>query len=289
MNKNIILAVTTVAIILVSVAVYFYSYPQQKRQPAAAIVDQLSGSQLTSSSRYPNQTFVETAKALLYTRFSAIDYYSDNATVYSYRDLPTLGYKMIIWRAHSALDNETESIAVSTSEAYGSKDYAEYAHGELTLCKIAGDPRMYFAITPKFIKESMNGRFEDTIVILMSCNGLRPDYLGTAEAFKAKGVRAFISWDGWVDPPDNDQGITLLLQHLIPGNETIRTAIDKIPSYSSLIGGPVKLDLYPNNDPQSTEYRIPSYKQDNTTSDTATIAVTKMKKIRIPRRSEKAH
>jgi len=198
----------------------------------------------------------------LYKRFSIIDYYSDNATVEQYKGLSSQNYKLIIWRAHSALDLNSKYIAISTSDKYGSMNYDQYLeNGQLTLCNITG--YYYFGITPKFVEELMSGRFEDTVIIFMSCNGLKQDYYKTAETFEEKGVKVFISWDGWIDPSDNDNAVTLLLQYLINDNNTISNAVSKIPQYSSLYGPPSQLKHYPDtNDVRN--YQIPDYKQSNT-------------------------
>jgi len=260
------LAYATIAIIsvLIFTVVFLYAPPTQLSQPKAAIIDQLSSSQLTETSRFPNQTFIKTAKEMLYQRFTKVDYYSDNATVGQYKSLPSQGYKLIIWRAHSALNNKTKYIAISTSENNGSKKYNQYSNDQLTLCNIINDTKFYFAITPNFIKECMSGRFEDTVIVFMSCNGLKKNYYKTAEAFIEKGVKVFISWDGWIDSPNNDHAITLLLDYLINKNNTISEAINEIlraglhppPSY-----GPSTLDYYPR--PEAAGYRIPDYKENS--------------------------
>lgn len=266
---NMTLISVAIAILAVLVLAAYFSglYPNQQSQPKAAIIDQLSSSTLTSHSRYVNQTFIDVAKGLLYTHFSEVDYYSENATVDNYENLPASGYKLIIWRAHSALDLESKLIAISTSETYASfsGDHDEFANGRLTLCNITDDPRLYVAITPKFIAEAMNGEFHDTVIILMNCNGLREGYAKTAEAFEEKGAKAFISWDGWIENPNNDQAATLLLKYLISENNTIQQAVDKIPQQQSMLG-PSKLRFFPTSN-ETADYRIPSYNEKTATSN----------------------
>jgi hypothetical protein len=138
-------------------------------------------------------------------------------------------------------------------------NYDEYLNtGYLTLCNISGDASYYFGITPKFIRELMGGRFEDTVIIFMSCNGLKQEYNATAEAFREKGIKAFISWDGWIDPSDNDHAIALLLGYLINQNNTVSQAVNKIPKFFDPFYGPSSLDYYPTN---AADYIIPDYRQ----------------------------
>lgn len=281
-NKRLVyVTIAIMAIILILTGFFLYRYPNQPSQLKAAIIDQLSSSQLTETSHFPNQTFIETAKELLYKRFPKVDYYSDNATVDRYKYLPSLGYKLIIWRAHSALDLEYKYVAISTSEKYGSKNYEQYLDSnQLTLCNITDDPNLYFGITPKFIEECMSGRFEDTVIIFMSCNGLKQEYYKTAETFREKGVKVFISWTGWIDPSDNDHAITLLLHYLINENNTIHEAVDKIHSHFSPLWGPSQLDYYPT-EPEVADYRIPNYKQNNVASNAGFAVTAILRKIKL--------
>jgi hypothetical protein len=276
-NKRLVYIAAAIISILILTGAFLYLYPHSPSPPKAAIIDQLSSSQLSEMSRYENETFVEAAKNLLYKRFPEVDYYSDNATLEQYRLLPSLGYKLIIWRVHSALDPD-HYVAISTSEKYVQGKYAQYSDEQLKLCNITGDPILYFAITPDFIKECMNGRFDDTVIILMSCNGLNETYYKTAETFIGKGVKMLISWDGWVGPSDNDNAIALLLQYLIDENNTIDKAVSKVPlSYSSF--GISELDYYPKTS-SVADYHIPNYRQNNAASNLAFAQTATSKKLK---------
>lgn len=277
-NKNAIyVAVAAIVISLIVISLLFHIYSSYPRIPKAAIIDQLSSSNLAASSRYENQTFIKTATQLLYNRFSKVDYYKDNATVENYKRLASEGYKLIIWRAHSAVD-VNEYVAISTSQRNDSVNYDQYLwSGHLTLCNITGDTNYYFGITPKFIGEIMDGKFEDTVIILMSCNGLNEEYSKTAEALIAKGAKVLISWDGWIDASDNDHAIALLLDYLINDNNTISEAVDKIPQYFRPFYGPCNLDYYPLS---AEDYIIPDYKQNIIGSSMWFAAIPVVTKVR---------
>jgi hypothetical protein len=261
--RRIIYAPIVIAIILVS-AIFIYLNLHESGPPKAAIIDQLNSSELSLSSRFPNNTFIETAKELLYQRFSQVDYYSDNATVEQYKRLPSLGYKLIVWRVHTALDEQGEYIAICSSESFVPGRYEQYSQEQLKLCNITGDPKKYFAITPAFIKECMSGSFEDTVIILMSCNGLRQNYFKTADAFIEKGVKVFISWNWWINSSQNDHAITLLLQYLINDNNTVMQAVSKVNNYYYTWGA--ALDYRPKTT-EVGNYRIPDYRQTKTASN----------------------
>jgi hypothetical protein len=282
-NKRLSYVAIVVILILVLASILFFPRYNQTIQPKAAIIDQLSSSQLSPGSRYPNQTFVETATELLYKRFSVVDYYSDNATVENYKRLASDSYKLIIWRAHSALALSSKYIAISTSEVNDTRtsiDYSQYTDdGQLTLCNITGDTKYYFAITPSFIAKVMSGRFEDTVIILMSCNGLARGYDTTAQAFEEKGAKVFISWDGWINSSKNDDAIALLLRYLIDENNTIEEAILKIPPQHSSELGDSTLKYDPVNN-EVSNYRIPNYKQTNVASNMGSMAIVILKKTK---------
>ena len=258
--KRLICAALAIIIIVVAAIVSLQSYFSGQGTPKAAIIDQLGSSKLDDAIRDENQAFLAAARELLYKRFSVVDFYSDNATVEQYKQLASAGYKLILWRAHSALDLNSTYIAISATDKYGSTNYDQYLeNGQLTVCNITG--YYYFGITPKFIDELMTGTFQDTVIILMSCNGLKQDYLKTAQAFEAKGAKVVISWDDWVSPSDNDNGTSLLLQYLIDENDTVSVAVGKIPPFLSVFGW-ATLQYDPHNT-QVASYWIPDYRQNS--------------------------
>jgi len=258
-NKRLMYSVIVIfAALIILASLLFLIYSNKPSEPKAAIIDQLNSSQLSSSSFFKNETFVNTATQLLLKRFPKVDYFSDNATVDLYKDLASKNYKMIIWRAHSALNLEQRYVAICSSERYSPNKYTQYSNEQLTLCKITGDENSYFAITPKFIEECMNGRFEETVIILMSCNGLKEGYFQTAEAFISKGAKIFISWNGWINSSHNDHAVALLLDYLINKNNNVSEAVSKIQPYLDPNYGLCIMSFYPQ---ENGDYRIPNYLQ----------------------------
>ena len=256
-RKRLVYTAAAIVIILVPAIFSLQFFFSGQGTPKAAIIDQLGSSRLTEAIRDENQTFLDASRELLYQRFSVIDFYSANATVEQYRQLASAGYRLILWRAHSALDLNSNYIAISTTDKYGTINYDQYLeNGQLTVCNITG--YYYFGITPKFI-ETMPGTFQDTVIVLMSCNGLKQGYLKTAQAFEAKGAKVVISWDDWVSPSDNDQGTSLLLQYLIDENDTVSVAVGKIPQFISEFGL-ARLHYDPQS-PEIANYQVPDYRQ----------------------------
>jgi len=260
-KKTMIYAALIIIIIIVPTVFILQLITSRPNTPKAAIIDQLSSSHLSPASQHPNQTFIDLARSLLSQRFDTIDYYSDNASVENYKQLPSKGYKVIIWRAHSALNLDSKYVAISTSDRWDLTSYDQYMqNGQLTLCNITGDPHLYFAINPKFIREVMTGKFEDTLIIMMSCNGLKTEYTETAAAFLDKGAEVLISWNGWIGSADNDDATTRLLNHLVLENDTVSDAVSKIHEYTSLEFGPSKLCYYPDTS-EASNYWIHDYRE----------------------------
>jgi hypothetical protein len=283
-RKPIYAAIALIIILIPAVYVYSLSLTQPA-EAKAAIIDQLGSSKLDPAIRDANQTFVESAMELLYKRFSIVDYYSDNATVEEYSKLASAGYRLILWRAHSALDLNSKYIAMSTTEKNDSisykQYYTQYQDGSLTLVNITGDPTLYWGITPTFIDQEMTGTFQDTVIVLMSCNGLQPGYLKTAQALEAKGAKVIISWDNWIGTSDNDYATSLLLQYLIDENDTVSVAVGKIQSPSSPEFGQTQLQY----DPHSVDvanYIIPDYRKHDDTNNSLVI-VPVSEKVEDPR------
>jgi len=210
----------------------------------AAIVDHLSLTQ-------PNQTFVQTATNTLKQAGYTVDYYpGEEVTVEFYRSLPTHGYKIIILRVHStaALRSGTEyvetPVSFFTSEPVSTN---RYIYEQLTeqLVKVfylpysESDPS-YFGITDNFIREGMNGKFNNTIIIMMGCDGLTNAEM--AKAFLERGTKVYIGWNGPVLASYTDYSTTCLLQRLLIEKQTIdqalmetSTEIGADPAYNSLL------------------------------------------------------
>jgi hypothetical protein len=217
--------------------------------PRAAIVDHLALTQ-------PNPSFAEATTDLLDQAGYAIDYYpGEEVTVDFYRQLPTLGYELIILRVHSALgkvgDRPADWVTLFTSEPYDKTRFRnDQTKQRLSMVSYYQDGPQYFGIMPGFIKSSMKGDFPDTTIVIMGCDGLKSDTV--AEAFVEKGAKAVVAWDGLVSPEHTDAATERLLQHLLIDGLALPEAVAQTmaelgpdPSYDSV------LRLYPSEKPAS--------------------------------------
>lgn len=197
--------------------------PNNGGELKAVIVDQLS-------SFRENETFVtNVTKELECYGFEVDAYQGGNITVEFYRQLPTHGYKLIIFRAHSGLlaeDEETKDRTVLfTNEEYSPlKHYAEQLDDRLVMARVGEGYPMVFGIPPKFISESMEGKFDDAVVIMMGCSGLFLRDL--APAFIDKGASAYVAWNGSVELYYVDEATAYLVGQLCSGNLTIKESVN---------------------------------------------------------------
>lgn len=218
-------------------------------QLRAAVVDHLS---LT----LPNQTFVKTAMNMLKNEGYMVDYYpGENVTVDFYRNLPSCGYKIVILRVHCGHNPERQEIAFFTSEIFRQSEHVRdqimHGLGKVTYSNppSEGEP-VYFAVKPLFVKYSMEGRFNQTTIIMMGCYGL--EYSSMAEEFVEKGAKVYIGWKGLMSADHADKATVNLLEHLVLEKQTIGRAVEntmKEVGEDPIYGSP--LAFYPESGEQT--------------------------------------
>jgi len=187
----------------------WYSSSHGLGQLKAALVDELSAT-------VPNPSFVMKVQRDLGNAGYTVDYYPPSqVTVNLFQNLPTRGYELVLIRAHSG---ET---AIYTSEAYSK---TKYVYEQLTdqIVPVDLNGHQYFAITQKFVEESLHGSFDQALIVSMGCSGLSGTEM--ARAFLDRGAKAYTGWDRAVSPRQTDESIMFLVQ-LITQGKTIREAV----------------------------------------------------------------
>jgi hypothetical protein len=189
----------------------------------AAIVDQLF-------SFRENDAFIANVTSELQDYGFEVDLYQgDSIDVNFYRDLPSHGYKLIVFRAHSGIlkgENQTYyKTTLFTNENYSTWKYVtEQLDDRLFEASIAEGYPWVFSISPKFVSESMTKKFDNTVVIMMGCAGI---YLtDLAEAFIGKGASAYLAWDASVELDYVDEATPYLIGQLCSENTTMKEAVD---------------------------------------------------------------
>jgi hypothetical protein len=207
-----------------------WPFPDHAGNATAAIIDQLSSLQ-------ENDQFIANVTRELEDYGFEVDLYQgNNVTVDFYRQLPTYGYKLIIFRAHSGiLEQDGEVIprtVLFTNEEYTESRYAlEQVYEQLVMGGACQGCPMMFGITPEFVRAQsvvgqatdMDGRFDDTVVIMMGCSGIAMDDM--ARAFVDKGASVCLAWDRSVELYYVDNATPYLMNQLCSEELTIREAV----------------------------------------------------------------
>jgi hypothetical protein len=217
-----------IALGIACIVVFVRLYPTGQPRPdnggglKAVIVDQLSSLQ-------ENNAFVLNVTSELEEYGFEVDLYQRHEVdVNLYQQLATRGYKLIIFRAHSGLLAEDEvtqdRTVLFTNEEYSQlKYYAEQLNDQLVMARVGEGYPMVFGIPPRFITETMAGRFDGTVIIMMGCSGLFVRDL--AQAFVDKGASVYVGWNGSVELYYIDEATPYLVEQLCSGNLTIKEAV----------------------------------------------------------------
>ena len=209
--------------------------PQVSRVARAVIIDQLSSVQ-------PGSDLIAWTVRMLQQRGIAVDVFlPGDVTVAFYASLAARGFGLIILRVHTGLGNPSSPIGLFTSEAYDPNRYVlEQANGLVGSAQTEPGTPVVFAVTPKFIRQSMLGNFKGAIIILGGCYGLQGGDL--AQAFVSKGAGVVVGWTGLVDLSHSDIALKQLLQGFIVNGKSIREAVQDTmqtvgadPTYNSVL------------------------------------------------------
>jgi len=188
----------------------------------AAIIDQLCSLQ-------PNEDFIQqTTEELEACGFEVDLHQGDDVTVDFCRQLPSYGYKLIIFRAHSGLlGSEGETIrrtCLFTNEPYSeAKHVAEQLSDQLAKARIDENHPWVFSIGDEFVTQGMRAGFDHTVIIMMGCSCRYLEDL--AQAFIEKGASAYLAWDATVDLDYVDEATPYLMRQLCMDKVAIREVV----------------------------------------------------------------
>ena len=183
---------------------------------------------------YPDQSLVTNATQALLAHGYTLDYVAPNpSSVDTFRQLPSQGYDLIIIRAHTASHQ-----AIITTEEYDQNAYAadQISH-RLVPAQVSDGPE-YFALTPQFIRQDMNGMFQGSTIVVTGCSALE----GTsdmAQAFLDKGAQFFVGWDNSVTIIHDDNQIGVLIGSLAEG-KNVPDAVGQAGSPDPVYNGRLK-------------------------------------------------
>jgi hypothetical protein len=133
------------------------------------------------------------------------------------------GYRLVIFRVHSALSDDKE-LFLFTAEPYSNVKYSQEQYSGLVRKAYATEnSQPVFAVNWGFVKRLMTGEFNGTLVVMMGCDGTK-DPLITWEFF-AQGAVGYVGWNGPVLLSHSDKAILCLIQDLYVDGQSLRDAV----------------------------------------------------------------
>jgi hypothetical protein len=217
-RKLLIIGVVLLSVIIISYFVYTFFFPSGGRgEGNVAILDSLYIMD-------PNQDFLDKANQTLSSSGFKVDIYlGGNVTVELFRRLPSLGYKLIVLRVHTAYDPELVAFFTGT---YADGEYmTEQLMGWVRIGNVTG--KRFYAVTPALFQISTgNAMFKGSIVIVDSCFGLNGTSM--AEALIEKGASAYIAWNQGVFSKYSDDATIALVENLAKGM-SVKQAVENVP------------------------------------------------------------
>ncbi len=242
--------------------------------PKAAIIDQLYD-------EIPNEKFHEQAIGYLEKGGYQVDVFTtSDITVDFYKNLPQMNYEFVVVRTHGVEDLSRENSMLFTGEFYSEDRYiSEQLMGHVNrgapLLELSFRPTdelsgwvkinettsilkspvkvedltrdEYFVITPKFVNEAMNGKFQGTTFILGGCSTL--SNTAFAKALVDRGGSSVVGWNDTVGNKNNDGAMILLLKKMFEDNMQVKEAVDFVSqeiNYEAM-PYPALLEYYSNS------------------------------------------
>jgi hypothetical protein len=191
--------------------------PETQSANKAALIDQLSIA-------YPNPSFTEEfirmseAVGLTPEIFTGSE-----VTLDLYKKLPSMGYRIIVFRVHQSTPSEVllpldhpvtgYPVYLFTGEPYNEHKYVVEQLTDLVVpAREINGSNVYFSIGPEFV-HSMEGEFQNTVIVLAGCSGLYSAEL--ADSFIVKGASVVFGWQRFVQMDYTDKAIDRLLRAIL--------------------------------------------------------------------------
>lgn len=225
-RKLITLSVALVAAIALGVAYHFITVNSSQSRPAilkAAIIDGLSED-------FPNPRFMREVTSLLESAgYNVTIFNGSEVNVELFRKLPTMDFSLIIMRLHGGRIQQPIGLFIGSgifAEPFREDKYEyEYRSGYFLKGVAYVGGREYFVITPHYVLEKFEGRFPNSIVIVLSCYSMWDQVL--ASAFIGRGASAFIGIDQKADINYLDK-VGLELVRYISRGASVEEAVSRV-------------------------------------------------------------
>ena len=217
-------------ICLITIFVFFRGSPEI---PKAIILDNLHLDELSPSGE--TIPFVNETRKLLEGVGVAVEYVGvEDVTLEVYQNLAK--YNLVILRVHSGIlveDDDEKIVCFFSSEELSKQKFRKYNDwfekkylANATLELPNGTKKSFIGVKPNFIKNCLNGEFQDSIIIAMGCNSLESYSMARAFVDDRKAL-VYIGWTHGVTVNHTDSATLRLLKSFFEKNETIKEAINE--------------------------------------------------------------
>ena len=160
------------------------------------------------------------------TGCDVVIYSGSEVTVSLLKRVPR-GLDVLILRVHSGVFEDT--VWLFTAEEYdSSRHILEQLSGELHIARTTPSTDPLFAVGSKFVRNYMKGRLQDTLIVMMGCEGLHSIDLG--QAFLDSGASAYVSWDTLVSLSHADAATMGLLEAMVIDGMSLEEAVEHCQS-----------------------------------------------------------
>ncbi|MEM2149890.1 MAG: hypothetical protein QXO46_08490 [Nitrososphaerota archaeon] len=232
--KTFIIILVVVFSIIISGAIYYIlivgsSQPTQSKPTflKAVIIDGLSEDA-------PNPKLISEMRRILESAgYTVIIFNGSNVNIELFKKLPTTSSSLIIMRLHGGRIQQPIGLFIGSgifAEPFDENKYKyEYLSGYFLKGVAYVGGKEYFVITPHYVSEKFEGKFPNSIVVVLSCYSMWDQVL--ASAFIERGASAFIGIDHKADINYLDKvGLELvkLLSQKIDVEEAVSRVLEDI-------------------------------------------------------------
>jgi hypothetical protein len=184
----------------------------------AALIDALY-------STYPNEEFTRSLNRTLVDVGFTVDIYEGSEVTVDFLKRLRSGYKLVIFRMHSALSSSND-LYFFTGEAYSDGKYLPEASFRLVQKGYTSeDSQPVFAVNWGFVKRCMAGKFDGALVVAMGCDGA-VDHL-MAKEFVNQGAIGYVGWTGPVLLSNSDRATLYLIEALYNEQLSLEAAVER--------------------------------------------------------------
>jgi hypothetical protein len=232
-SKKKILLLLLFAVLVVGVASYLGLYNLSRSTETktiirrAALIDGLSEDA-------PNPSLTAEVSSLLGSAgYEVTIFNGSKVNVELFKNLPNMGFTLIIMRLHGGRIQQPIGLFIGSgifAEPFreGKYEYEYYSGYFLKGVAYIGG-KEYFVITPAYVSEKFQGRFPDSVIIILSCYSMWDQVL--ASSFIERGASIFVGIDHKADVKYLDRVGLELIKNISQGvgiEEAVYKTMEKI-------------------------------------------------------------